>query len=92
MVDREVFDWGVRLTTKPFLKTRLELLTLQSEIREPRSGKSPLVKITFTGAALSNPLRLPDAQTWQEAMEAIVAETRSVIAEMKAAGKPLKKQ
>jgi hypothetical protein len=92
MVDSEVFDWGVRLTTKPFLKTRLELLTIQSEIREPQGGKSPLVKITFTGAALSNPLRLPDAQTWQAAMEAIVAETRSVIAEMKATGKPAKKR
>jgi hypothetical protein len=92
MIDHEKFDWGVRLTTKPFAKTRLDLLTIQSEIRTMSQGKAPQVRITFTGVALNNPLRVPDAEAWREAMGAIVAETRTIVMDLKAADKPPKKR
>jgi hypothetical protein len=42
------------------------------------------VRITFTGTSASSPLRLLDAQAWNEAMTALITETRKVIAELKA--------
>ena len=42
------------------------------------------MRITFTGTSMVSPLRLLDAQAWNEALSAIIAETRTVIADMRA--------
>jgi len=82
-VEREVFDWGVQLSTRPFTGANAAL-TIKSEIAVWKPGKGSEVRITFTGTSTLSPLRLLDAQTWNEALSAIIAETRSVAADMKA--------
>jgi hypothetical protein len=85
MIDRQVYDWGVALTTRPFagLEPPLGALTIRSEITKPRPKRGSIVKISFTGVAGSNPLKLVEAQTWASAMNAIVMETQKEISEMK---------
>ena len=82
-VEREVFDWGVRLSTHPFTGANAAL-AIKSEIATWKPGKGSEVRITFSGTSMVSPLRLLDAQTWNEALSAIIAETRSVAADMKA--------
>ena len=86
MIQREVFDWGVVLTTQPFATSKsLNTLTIRSEIGLPRSTRASMVKISFTGVTIVSPLDMTQAATWASAMQAIVAESRSVAAEMKSA-------
>jgi hypothetical protein len=85
MIDREVFDWGVRLTAQPFKGMENDALVIRSEIRNYRAGRGSEVLITFPAASMQNPLRLLDAQTWCQAMTAIVAQTRAVQTEMRTA-------
>jgi hypothetical protein len=82
-VEREVLDWGVRLTARPFTGANAALV-IKSEIAVHKPGKGSEVRITFAGTSLASPLRLLDAQTWNEGMAAIINETRSVVANMKA--------
>jgi hypothetical protein len=86
-VEREVFDWGVRLTARPFSGANAAL-AIKSEIAVYKPGKGSEVRITFTGTSMVSPLRLLDAQAWNEAMSAIIAETRNVTAAMKAEAEP----
>ena len=85
MIDREVFDWGVRLTAHPFQGTENHALVIRSEIRNYRERRGSEILITFPAASMQNPLRLLDAQTWCEAMTAIIADTRAVQTEMRTA-------
>ena len=82
-VEREVLDWGVRLSARPFTGDNAAL-TIKSEVAVWKPGKGSEVRITFSGTSMVSPLRLLDAQTWNEALSAIIAETRSVAADMKA--------
>ena len=82
-VEREVLDWGVRLTARPFTGANASLV-IKSEIAVYKPGKGSEVRITFPGTSLTSPLRLLDAQAWNEGMTAIINETRVVVADMKA--------
>ena len=62
MIDREAFDWGVRLTAHPFQGTENHALVIRSEIRNYRAGRGSEVYITFPAASLQNPMRLLDAR------------------------------
>lgn len=84
-IDREVFDWGARLTARPFAGTEHQDLVICSEIGNYRKRRGAEVCITFPAASRQNPLRLLDAHNWAEAMTAIVAETRVVQAELRKA-------
>ncbi len=84
MIERETFDWGVCLTVHPLKATKNQSLVIRSEVRNYRAGRGCEVRITFSAASLESPLRLLDAQTWREALSAIIADTRAVQAEMKA--------
>jgi len=89
IIEREAFDWGVRLTAAPFKGTANHDMVIRSEIRNYRPGRGSEVYITFPAASLQKPLRLIDAQTWYNAMGAIIRDTRTVQTEMRtaAAGK-----
>ena len=84
-IDREVFDWGVRLTARPFEGTVNHAMIIRSEIGNYKSGRGSEIRITFPGASMQQPLRLLDAQTWHEALGAIIADTRIVQNEMRTA-------
>ena len=65
MTQREVFDWGVVLTTAPFTGSKtLNVLSIRSEISLPRPNRGCVVKISFTGATITSPMNLTEAQTW----------------------------
>ena len=85
MIDREVFDWGIRLTAHPFKGTEQQALVICSEIGNYKAGRGSEVSIFFPAVSRQKPLRLIDAQTWGEAIDAIVAETRVVQVEMRTA-------
>ena len=68
MIDREVFDWGVRLTAHPFRGTADHAMTISSEIRNYRDRRGSEVLISFPAASMQKPLRLLDAQTWHMAL------------------------
>jgi hypothetical protein len=82
-VETEVLDWGVRLTARPFTGANASL-TIKADIAIHKPGKGAEVRITFPGTSLASPLRLLDAQAWNEGMAAIIKETRGVVADMKA--------
>jgi len=82
LIDREVFDWGVRLTARPFKGTEQQAFVIYSEIGNYKGRRGAEVNISFPAATR---LRLLDAQAWIEAMAAIVAETRIVQAELRTA-------
>jgi hypothetical protein len=82
LIDREVFDWGVRLTARPFKGTEQQAFVIYSEIGNYKGRRGAEVNISFPAATR---LRLLDAQGWIEAMAAIVAETRIVQAELRTA-------
>ena len=71
-VEREVLDWGVRLSARPFTGDNAAL-TIKSEVAVWKPGKGSEVRITFSGTSMVSPLRLLDAQTWNEALSAIIA-------------------
>lgn len=83
MISREVFNWGVRLTAHPFKGNQTTVI--RSEIRSYNAGRRSEVRITFSAASTDRPMRLLDAQTWWKDLSAIIADTRAVQAEMKAA-------
>jgi hypothetical protein len=85
MIEREAFDWGVRLTAFPFKGTENQAMVIRSEVGHHKPGRGCEVRITFPAASMQSPLRLLDAQTWCEAMTAIIADTRAVQAEMRTA-------
>ena len=85
LIDREVFDWGVRLTAQPFKGTEQQALIVCSEIGNYKPGRGSEVRITFPAASRQNPLRLLDMQGWIEALTALVAETRVVQTELRTA-------
>ena len=87
MIEREAFDWGIRLTAHPFKGTENEALVIRSEIAVFKPGRGCEVRITFPAASTQNPLRLLDAQTWAAAMTAIIEQTRGVQAELRPAAK-----
>jgi hypothetical protein len=80
MIKREEQEWGIQLTIRPFADKPQEI---RAEIVNPRPGRGPEVKISFTGVTFSDPLKLVESQTWIEAMTALITETRSVMAEIK---------
>jgi hypothetical protein len=82
-IEREAFDWGVRLTAHPFKGTENQVMVIRSEIGHHKPGRGCEVRITFPAASMQSPLRLVDAQAWCEAMNAIIADTRAVQAEMR---------
>lgn len=84
MIERETFDWGIRLTARPFEGGEHPGLTIQADIGPYKHNRGSDVRITFTGVPAAAPLRLGDAQIWYEALHALVNETRAVIAQMKA--------
>ena len=83
MIEREVSDWGVRLTVHPFKGTKNQAMVIRSEVGLYKPNRGCEVRITFSAASLQNRLRLLDGQTWREAMGAIIADTRAVQAKMK---------
>ena len=92
LIDREVFDWGVRLTARPFKGTEQDAFVICSEISNYKGRRGAEVTITFPAATRQNPLRLLDAQGWIEAMTAIVAESRGVQLELRMAATGKKKR
>jgi hypothetical protein len=84
MIQREVFAWGVRLSVRPFADSEYQNLEIVSEVSHYKPGRGSEIRITFTGVSVT-PLRIIDAQTWREALDAIINETRSLAAEMKTA-------
>jgi hypothetical protein len=85
VIDREAFDWGVRLTATPFRGTDKHALVIRAEVRNYRAGRGSEVYITFPAASLQTPLRLLDAQTWHAALGAIIDATRVAQSELRAA-------
>jgi len=92
LIDREVLDWGVRLTTRPVMETEQQAYVICSEIGNYKGRRGAEVSITFPAATRQTPLRLLDAQGWIEAMAAIVAESRIVQAEQRKAATGKKKR
>jgi len=90
-VEREVFDWGVRLSARPLAGANAALI-IKSEVAVWKPGKGSEVRITFSGTSMVSPLRLLDAQSWTEALTAIIADTRAVQAEMRTAAETKKKR
>jgi hypothetical protein len=85
MIEREVFEWGVRLTAYPFRGGENEALVIRAEVGLYKPKRGSEVRITFPAASLQHPLRLLDAQTFAAAMTAIIDATRAVQAEMRTA-------
>ena len=91
-IDREVFDWGVRLTAHPFRGTTHRAMIITVEIRNYRTRRGSEVLFSFPAASMQKPFRLLDAQTWHTALGAIIRETRAVQAEMRATASKGKKK
>lgn len=91
MIARETFDWGVRLVARPFEVGEHASLVMQADIGPYKHNRGSDVRITCTGVPAAAPLRLGDAQIWYETMHALVNETRTVIAQMKAESQAAKK-
>jgi hypothetical protein len=92
MIDREDFEWGVRLTARPFQGTANDAMVIRAEIGVHKPGRGCEIRIMFPAASMQNPLRLLDAQSWAEALTAIIADTRAVQAEMRTAASTGKKK
>jgi hypothetical protein len=90
-LEREVSEWGVRLIARPFTGANAALV-IKAEIAACKPGKGSEVRITFSGTSLTNPLRLLDAQAWNEGMSAIINEARATVANMKAEATKAKKR
>jgi hypothetical protein len=83
-IEREDLDWGVRLSVNPFTGKHAALM-IRAEIDAYRPGKGAEVRVAFSGTSMADPLRLLDAQTWNEALAALIVETRKIVAELKEA-------
>jgi hypothetical protein len=84
LIDRQESDWGIQLTAQPFAGDKaLDAMLIRAEISRPKPRRGCVVNVTFSAALLSAPLTLQDAQTWQTALSAVLAEARSVVAEFK---------
>ena len=84
MIQRETFDWGLRLTARPFTSGANQSHVIQAEIGPYRYNRGSEIRVTFPAITPAAPLRLVDAQVWHEALSALLTETRSVVAQMKA--------
>jgi hypothetical protein len=91
MIQREDFDWGVRLTARPLAGKDAQEMTICVDIGAHKPGRGSDVRFTFPGATLHKPLRVVDAQAWGEAMLALVSQTRAVQAEMRTASEKKKR-
>jgi hypothetical protein len=59
----------------------------------PKLPRNSEIRVSFTGVSYVSPLKLMDAQTWSEALRALLTEARSVAADMKAnSGKSKKRK
>lgn len=86
LIQRESFEWGVQLTARPFEgDAALGSMAIHSDIMLPKPNRGCITKITWSPATITSPLKPVDAQAWQNALAAILQETRTVVAEMKAA-------
>ena len=93
LIDREVFDWGVRLTARPFRGTaKHATMIITSEIRNYRERRGCEVLISFPGASMQSSFRLLDARAWHMALGSIIKETTAVQAEMRKNGKAKNKK
>ena len=80
MIERAVFDWGVRLRVRPLDQASLDI---KAEIENYRPGKGAVVRVWFPGTSVMDALRLVEAQAWNEGLAAIIDEIRVVVAGMK---------
>ena len=92
MIDREVFDWGVRLTAHPFRGTADHAMTVSSEIRNYRARRGSEVLISFPAASMQKPLQLLAARTWHMALGQLIKETAAVQTEMRTTASKGKKK
>lgn len=93
LIDREVFDWGVRLTARPFRGTaKHATMIITSEIRNYRERRGSEVLISFPAASMQSSFRLLDARAWHMALGSIIRETTAVQAEMRKNGKAKNKK
>ena len=85
MIEREDKEWGVRLICHPFhgLGTKRGM-RIYAEVSNPKPRRSPEITIVFSSVPIQNPLRPVDAQTWNQALAAVLAEARKVADELKA--------
>jgi hypothetical protein len=58
MIERENFDWGIRLTAHPFKDGDHSDLMIQADIGPYKHNRGSDVRITFTGVPAAAPLRL----------------------------------
>lgn len=86
-IERSVSDWGVHLTSRPFAAGAHASMVIRAEIASYKPHKGCEVRITFGGTSLAGPLRLLDAQAWNEGMAAIIDGTRVESAKLKAKAK-----
>jgi hypothetical protein len=79
MIEREDKEWGVRLIAKPFQAASMHAgMQIQAEISNPKPKRHPEIRIVFTGVPVQHPLVPADAQTWGQALAAVLAEARRV--------------
>lgn len=87
-IQRQVFDWGVQLITRPFEGDKsLGGMLISVEINLPRPNRGCIVKVIFSAALTTASLTLQDTQAWQNALSGITDEARAIVSEMKAAAK-----
>ena len=85
MIEREDKEWGVRLIGRPFRGVGKKTnMLIQAEISNPTSRRNPQITVVFSGAPVPSPLPLGDAQTWRHTFDAVLAEAKSVVEELKA--------
>jgi hypothetical protein len=85
MIERETFGWGVALTVHPFAGAKATDTAAQIRVDVMKSkspSRSPELRLSFTGVPYSSPLKHTDALIWSEALKAILAEARIVVASM----------
>ena len=85
MIERQEQEWGVRLIARPFRGIGKNTnMQIQAEISNPTTKRNPQITVVFSGAPVQSPLPLADAQAWREAFDALLAEAKSVVEELKA--------
>jgi hypothetical protein len=80
MIEREDKEWGVRLILRPF---QASSLYIQAEISNPKPKRNPETRIVFSGVPIQHPLVPVDAQTWGQALAAILAEAKRSAEELR---------
>ncbi len=87
MIEREESDWGVSLVVRPFAGAKEgAAMEIRADVLLPKLPRNSEIRVSFTGVSYTAPLKLMDAQVWSEAMKAILAEARSVAADLKSGG------